>query len=81
MKMTEVVNGTIMNEITLILTERDGLTPQEASELYKEAIEAARHAVKNGETPYNICQEWFELEHDYDDIILRDLESMPDKTK
>lgn len=58
------------NRIIKILMDRDGMTKEEAENLYNEALEDMYTRLAEGEMPEDICEEWFGLEPDYlDDMI------------
>ena len=62
-----------MNEsIKDILIRRDGMTPEEAEELIKEAKEQLDEYLANGDMneAENICSEFFGLEPDYLDELM-----------
>lgn len=56
-----------MNEIEKILMERDGMSQDEAHELFVEAKDQFDNYLQEGdeESAYNICEEYFGLEPDY----------------
>jgi hypothetical protein len=54
-----------MNSIKQVLMRRDGLTEEEADDLILQAKTDLLERVDSGETPFDICQEWFGLEPDY----------------
>ena len=53
------------DSIKKVLMKRDGLTEQEAEEQVKQARIDLQERLKNGELPFDICQEHFGLEPDY----------------
>lgn len=53
-----------------VLMERDGLSAEEAEDLIKEAREDFMKRLDDGESPEDICEEWFGLEPDYIDDLL-----------
>ena len=54
-----------MRTIREILIHRDKMTPAEADKLISMVKEDLYDRLKKGETPENICAEWFGLEPDY----------------
>ena len=54
-----------MESIKEILMRRDNMAEDEADELISQAKEDLYTRLENGETPHDICDEWFELEPDY----------------
>jgi hypothetical protein len=50
-----------MESIKDILIRRDGMSPEDADEMIKEA----RQAVRDGEDPEEVLFDWFGLEPDY----------------
>jgi hypothetical protein len=48
-----------------ILIRRDGMSTDEAQNLILEAKLDLMRRLEEGETPDNICEEWFGLEPDY----------------
>jgi len=53
-----------------VLIERDGMSPNNADELIKQATQDLNERLLNGEMPFDICEEWFGLEPDYIDELL-----------
>lgn len=53
-----------------VLIERDGMSPNNADELIKQATQDLNERLLNGEIPFDICEEWFGLEADYIDELL-----------
>lgn len=51
--------------IVQILVRRDGITKQEAQNLWNEARDAFYDCIDNDESPDDICEEYFGLEPDY----------------
>ena len=51
--------------IKQILMQRDGMSSPEANQLIADAIEDLNVRLACGETPDDICNEWFDLEPDY----------------
>jgi len=51
--------------IKQVLMRRDKMTSEQADSLIKEAQDDLNYRLADGETPYNICAEWFGLEPDY----------------
>lgn len=62
----------IVNRITRVLVDRDGFTPNEASDEFKIALEAFSGLMdEDGASyPYDFCQTWFGLEEDYLDEMI-----------
>ena len=54
-----------MKTIKEVLMERDGMSEQDADDLIAEAREDFHSRFETGETPMDICEEWFGLEPDY----------------
>lgn len=54
-----------MTNIKHVLMTRDGMTEQEADELIADARADLNERLEDGETPMDICEEWFGLEPDY----------------
>lgn len=54
-----------MESIKQILMRRDGMTEKEAEDLIEMAKEDLHERLADGEMPFNICNEWFNLEEDY----------------
>ena len=56
-----------MESIRDILIKRDGITPESADELIREAQSAFDEYLAEGdqESAYNVCQEFFSLEPDF----------------
>lgn len=75
MKYTEIAGGHVINEITLILTERDGVEPTEASDRYKEFILYIRSMMDNDIylDIEDALRDDFGLEPDYLGVVLNDL--------
>jgi len=48
-----------------ILMERDGLSADDADDLISQAQQDLNDRLAEGETPFDICSEWFGLEPDY----------------
>lgn len=59
-----------MESIATILMNRDGLTQKEADYEVKAARKDFRERLRNGEMPFDICEEWFGLEPDYLDELI-----------
>ena len=59
-----------MKSIKEILMERDGMSAKEADSLIQDAREDLNDRLANGETPFDICEEWFGLEPDYIDELM-----------
>ena len=53
-----------------VLIERDGMSPNNADELIKQATQDLNERLLNGEMPFDICEEWFGLDADYIDELL-----------
>ena len=51
--------------IKQILMRRDGISSEDADNTIKDAKEDLYDRLAVGEQPYNICEEWFNLEPDY----------------
>ena len=51
--------------IKSVLMKRDNLTEEEADDLINQAREDLNYRLNCGETPDDICAEWFGLEPDY----------------
>lgn len=51
--------------IIQILMERDGMSEEEAKNLFNEAQEEFHSRISEGEMPWDICMEYFGLEPDY----------------
>ena len=64
-----------INRITNILVERDGITPNEAAELYDNALDRLRTMMDEEDCPYpaQFLMEEFGLEEDYLEDMLGDL--------
>jgi hypothetical protein len=54
-----------VENIKEVLMRRDGLSAQEAQDLIEEARQDLHERLQDGETPFEICSEWFGLEPDY----------------
>lgn len=54
-----------MDSLKQVLMRRDELTEAEADAQIAEAREDLYERLENGETPMDICEEWFGLEPDY----------------
>ena len=54
-----------METIEKILMERDGLTLEEAETAVRECRDDLMSRLANGELPFDICGEYFNLEEDY----------------
>ena len=56
-----------MNQIVKILMERDGMSQEDAQQLFNDAKEVLDQLLANGDTDaaYDICEEYFGLEPDY----------------
>ena len=54
-----------METIKEVLIRRDGMTPEEADDMLKDAHEDFDQRIEDGELPYDFCEEWFGLEPDY----------------
>ena len=54
-----------MGTIKDVLMNRDKMTSTEADQLIQEAKQDLSNRLFAGETPSNICEEWFGLEPDY----------------
>lgn len=54
-----------MKTIKQILIERDGMNEKDAIELIEDAKNDFYERLAAGESPYDICEEWFGLEPDY----------------
>lgn len=52
------------------LIERDHITAKEATEQIKMARADLYERLDSGEMPYDICEEWFDLEPDYLDELI-----------
>jgi hypothetical protein len=55
----------IMEEIVLILMQRDNLSRNEAENLVFACKSDLLNRLENGEIPHDILEEWFGLEPDY----------------
>jgi len=58
-----------MKTIKEVLMERDGMTAREADDFINQAKEDLHERLEEGETPFDICEEWFGLEPDYIDEL------------
>jgi len=56
--------------IKSILMRRDEMSPKDANDLIMQAKEDLNNRLTAGETPDDICMEWFGLEPDYIDQLL-----------
>ena len=54
-----------METIKQVLMRRDNMSEEAAEELILQAKDDLDERLINGETPDNICEEWFGLEPDY----------------
>jgi len=54
-----------MRSIKEILMDRDDMSAEEADDLIQEAKDDLNDRLEAGETPEDICEEWFGLEPDY----------------
>jgi hypothetical protein len=59
-----------IKSIKEILMERDGMSEQAALDLIQEATDDLFERLETGETPLDICEEWFGLEPDYIDELI-----------
>lgn len=59
-----------MKTIKEVLMERDGMSEKEADNLIAEAKQDFNDRLETGESPMDICEEWFGLEPDYLDEFL-----------
>ena len=59
-----------MKTIKEVLMTRDGMSEKEASDLIAEAKQDFNDRLETGESPMDICEEWFGLEPDYLDEFL-----------
>ena len=55
--------------IKSILMKRDEMTEEEADEAIEDAKEDLYNRMAEGEMPFNICEEHFQLEMDYIDEL------------
>lgn len=63
-----------MKTIKEVLMERDGMSEKEADNLIAEAKQDFNDRLETGESPMDICEEWFGLEPDYVDKFLKSLD-------
>ena len=61
-----------METIKQVLMRRDGMSAEDAEQLIADAKEDLFARLDEGETPYDICEEWFGLEPDFLDELLLD---------
>lgn len=61
LKLLVIIGDIMKNRIIQILMDRDGMTLDDAKEMFTEAQEE----VYNGEDPEEVLSEWFGLEPDY----------------
>lgn len=59
-----------MKTIKEVLIARDGMSEKEADDLIAEAKQDFNDRLETGESPMDICEEWFGLEPDYLDEFL-----------
>jgi hypothetical protein len=59
------MKGTRMKTIKQVLIERDGMSDEEAERLIIDCKVELFQRLSEGETPDDICGEWFGLEPDY----------------
>ena len=59
-----------MKTIKEVLMTRDGMSEKEADNLIAEAKQDFNDRLETGESPMDICEEWFGLEPDYLDEFL-----------
>jgi len=60
----------MVESIKTVLMRRDGLTEDEAQDCINECLDDLRERIDNGESPFDICEEYFGLEPDYLDELL-----------
>ena len=54
-----------------VLMRRDHMSEEEAIELMDQAVDDLNCRLKNEELPLDICEEWFGLEPDYIDDLMK----------
>ena len=54
-----------METIKQVLMKRDGMSAWDADDLIDQARADLKERLEAGEMPFDICQEWFNLEPDY----------------
>lgn len=60
----------LLPTIVEVITERDGMTENEATALIDEARRELYKRLDEGEMPYDLCEEFFGLEPDYLEELL-----------
>ena len=68
LRRREVID--MVDSIASVLVQRDGMDPEEARELVEEARQDLMTRIDAGESPFDLCEEWFGLEPDYLDELL-----------